>query len=473
MPAPTISGLSVTIPPGSFVVTRTGGRGAAAVAVPAGTVTLTAPASGTETKRIPWKQGASGDLFANINRLSFVGRTAISSAGAVLVGGAAVLSANVKLHVRGKIYTDAVVSDPLQQADVTYSYRRERTDLIECDDSGLYVVQGGESDFHSPTLRPTPTPGRRPLFWAHVWNNTVELVPASRWDANGSRSPIAAARIARHRARNRTILSDVMDRIFAGSPVTSQFYGDSITAHGGGWAATGGADDTTYMRTAPGGKARDSSSYLEYKTTELDAVWAPYPTGWVDANDDGSAQHSVNGWTRRLCQSWGPHVTRQNWGIGASNSGTGTAATGAPNGSDASRLAAINSAPGDIVFVGFGMNDFVGFATGGLRAHLRNIVASLQAAQPARKIVLHGPPGINAENANSNVGTYQWWYQCHATYLSVAMEMGCAYVPFDLVFHADLGCFGIGAQYLSASNRYNHPTPLELSLMADFMRAVL
>lgn len=473
MPNPTISGLTVTIPAGSYTISGTGGRGAVAFPVPAGSVTLAAPTSGTETKRIPWKQGTAGDLFANINRLSFVGRTAISNASAVLVGGAAVPSGNVKTHVRGKIYTDLVVADPLQQADVTYNYIRERTDLIECDGVSLYVVQGGESDFHSPTLRPAPTPGRRPLFWAHIWNGAVELVPASNWAGTSSANPVTAARIARHKTRNRAILSAVMAAIEGGTPVTVQFYGDSITAHGGGWAATGGSDDTTYMQSAAGGKARDSAGYLEYRTTALDAVWGPYPTGWSGANDDGTATHSINGWTRRLCVALGAHVTRQNWGIGASNSGTGTAATGAPNGSDSVRLASINAAPADLVFVGFGMNDFVGFATGGLRGHLRNIVSSLQSAQPGRKIVLHGPPGINTENPNSNSSTYQWWLQCHATYFSVAAGMGCAYVPFDLIFHGDLGYCGISPAYLSGANRYNHPTPLELTLMADFVRAVL
>lgn len=476
MPAPIITGRQVAFPAGSAWLEKSP---AASRTINEQTVTLDACTSGSETKRIYWKQGLVSDAFANLPVLSFVGRTAISGASAALVGGSAVAGGNVKVHVRGKIFTDLVVSDPLQQADVTYSYKRERYDLLELDKATgvVHVVKGIEHDFYAAEQKPNPTAGRVPLFWAYVWNDTVELISAGTASTGHMSGSIKAAQIARHRARNASILAPVIAKLQAGTAVVMQAYGDSITAQGGGWAATGGADDTTYMATAPGGDARDQLGYLTYRTDQLDALWGPYPTGWIDANDDGTAEHQTQGWAYglsvALAAQYGSAITFKNWGIGATSSGSGNAGSGAPNGSSASRLPNVAADAGDVIFVNFGMNDFVGFATGGLRAALKAIVSSLQTANPSRKVVLMGAPGINTENPNNNSSTFAWWYQHHATYLSVALEMGCAYIPMELTYHGGPALLGISAQHYSGTNRYNHPGPFELRKVRDFVQHCL
>jgi len=474
MAAPIISGLSVQFPAGSFFATKTGPASAAALAVNAQTVTLDACTSGTETKRINWKQDLAASVFANINDLSFVGRTALSGVSATLVGGGAVDPANVQVHVRGKVYTQLVVSNPLQLADVTYSYKRERYDLLEVDAAGVvHVVKGVEHDFCAGEEKPAATPGRTGLFWAYVWNDTVELIPYQPPAVIHPARSVLRARFDRHRARNMAIMAPVLSKLQAGEPVAIQVYGDSITAQGGGWVATGLDTDSTYLSTASNGFARDSIRYLNHRTAQLDAIWGPYPTGWLDANDNGTAEHHTRGWAYTLAQQlrddYGSTVAYKNWGIGGTNSGSDFHASGGPNGAQADRLAAVAADTGDLITVNFGMNDFVRFATGGQRAPLRAIVAALQSAQPARVVALMGAPGINTENPNF----LTWWQRHHEVYWSVAREMGCAYIPMDLIYHGGPAFTGLSRQHYSCTNRYNHPTPGELAQMRRFVAASL
>jgi lysophospholipase L1-like esterase len=474
MAAPIISALNVQFPAGSFFATKTGPASATSRAVNAQTVTLDACTSGTETKRVYWKQGVIGSAFVNINTLSFVGRTALSGVSATLVGGAAVSPANVQVHVRGKVYTQQVVADPLQLADVTYSYKRERYDLLEVDAVGVvHVVKGVEHDFCAGEEKPAATPGRTGLFWAYVWADTVELIPYQPPAVIHPARSVLRARFDRHRARNMAIMAPVLAKLQASEPVALQFYGDSITAQGGGWAATGGNDDTTYLQSAPNGRARDALAYLNHRTAQLDAIWGPYPTGWLDANDNGTTEHHTRGWACTLAQQlrddYGSTVAYKNWGIGGTSAGAGVTASGAPNGAQADRLAAVAADTGDLITVNFGMNDFVGFATGGLRAPLRAIVAALQAAQPGRVVALMGAPGIGTENPN----LLTWWQRHHEVYWSVAREMGCAYIPMDLIYHGGPAFTGLSRQHYSCTNRYNHPTPGELAQMRRFVAASL
>jgi hypothetical protein len=378
MPTPTILSRAVTFPAGSAWLDKAAKR---RHAITEQTVTLDACTSGTETTRIYWKQELAASVFADINDLSFVGRTALSGVSATLVGGSAVDPANVQVHVRGKVYTQQLVANPLQQADVTYSYKRERYDLLELDTATgtVHAVKGVEHDFSAAEQLPTATAGRVPLFYAYVWNDTVELIAVSSGSMGHGTGSVKRQQINRHRARNAAILAPVIAKLQAGTAVVLQAYGDSITAQGGGWVATGDDTDTTYLSTAPNGFARESLRYLNHRTAQLDALWGPYPTGWIDANDTGSAQHHTHGWAYTLAEylrdEYGSAVTFKNWGIGGTNSGNDYHASGAPNGSEAGRLAAVAADTGDVVFVNFGMNDFVKFATRGHRAAVRAIVA--------------------------------------------------------------------------------------------------
>lgn len=472
MGAPTISGLQVTFPAGSAWLDKSP---AAKHAINEQTVTLDACTAGSETIEMYWKQGVVNDLFANLNDLMFVGRTALSGVSATLVGGSAVPAGNVKFHVRGKVYTDLVVADPLQRANVTYSYKRERYDLLELDKATgvVHVVKGIEHDFCAAEQLPAATVGRQPLFYAYVWNDTVELIAAPKAAMGHGVGSVKQRQIERHRARNQTIMSPVLTKLTAGQAVVMQVYGDSITAQGGGWVDTDDDTDSTYLSTAPNGFARESLRYLNHRTAQLDALWGPYPTGWIDANDTGAPEHHTHGWAYTLAQylrdEYDSAVTFKNWGIGGTNAGSDFHASGAPNGSQADRLAAVAADTSDFITVNFGMNDFVKFATGGHRAAVRAIVAALQAASPARKIVMMGAPGLNSENPNGNTGAYTWWYRQHQVYLSVALELDCAYIPMELIYHGGPSYHPISQQHYCCVNRYNHPTPGECAKIREFV----
>jgi len=350
MPTPTISGLQVTFPVNSAFVVKANRNNSVRHTVNAQTVTHDACTSGSETTRIYWKQGIATDAFANLPQLAFVGRTAISGATVMkdVQGGGtptAVPAGNVKTHIRGKVFTDLVVSNPLQQADVTYSYKRERYDLLELDSAtGVVTINKGvENDFYAPSTRPTPTVGKIPLFWVYVWNDTLELIPAHTWSgASPVAGSLSKSLLQAHIARNAVILAPVKTKLTNGQNVIVQAYGDSITAQGGGWTDSGTSTDTKYIATTPGGVIRDSADYFEYKTAQNDAIWGPYPTGWIDANDDGTAQHQTRGWAynlgKQMDSDYAGTVTLQNWGIGATNSGSGVSGSGAPCGNNAARL---------------------------------------------------------------------------------------------------------------------------------------
>jgi hypothetical protein len=464
MPSPTILGRVVTFPENSKFVT---GKGLSrqVINVAAGDITLDACTSGTETKTINWKQSAAGNAFVNCHPLSFVQRTALSAVSAV-VNGSALASGNVKFHVRGMVYTDLAVPDPLQMADVTYSYKRERYDLIHLGAGGdIAVTKGQEVDFAASEFLPAAPSGRFPLFYAYVWNDTVELVDAHSWDVNTPKNPIQKARVASLRARNFALLPNLRAALASGNAVIAG-YGDSITSVGGGWAATGGEDDTTYLASQAGGAARDTASFLYWHDP---ALRAKYPELGSTFPQVGAGQVSW-GEGKKIAAALG--ATWKNWGIGGTNTGTGNTASGAPNGGNPTRLNNFNADTFHAVILDFMMNDFVGFASGGLEQAMTTLVQSIKAAHPNSDIIIRSTKGINTENAQGG-NDIIWLQRAEEAYRRVAFAEGCAFIPTQMVTHGDPGFLKISRQHYSGGNRYNHQTPYELAKMAEWELAVL
>lgn len=470
MPTPTVNSLTVTFPEScKYVIGSKISR--TVIDIVPGDVVLDACTNGTESKTINWKQATAGSSFYNCNRLSYVQRTAISNASAI-VDSVPVNAANVKTNARGMIYTDLVVADPLKTASVTYNYKRERMDLIEVDALGvLHVVKGTESDFAASEFMPAPTDGRYPLFYCYVWNDTVEIIDAHSWSGVSPKSPRQKSRIASLQSYNAGRTQNLRAAISSGA-VTIAGYGDSITAVGGGWAATGGADDTTWLDDVPNNQSgfvtRDSSNFLYWhdselrnKYTELGSVWPQ-----VSLNDVGwGLGRQIKSYIEN---TYAASVTWKNWGIGGTTSGTGNSGS-IPNGGETTRLANFNASSFNAVFVNFQMNDFVGFATSDLYTPLSNLVSSLKSSHPQSDIILMGAPGINVDNTN----LLAWLQRADEIYRQVARAQNVAYVPTYIVTHDDPGYLQISRYHYSGGNRYNHQTPYELRKLASWAITVL
>lgn len=464
MPAPTIVGLTITFPANCKYIVPPGGLGSTVIDIAAGDVVLDACSTAAVVgQSINWKQGVASDPFVSLPALSWVGRTALSGASAT-VGGIGVPGGNVKTHVRGMIFTDLVVADALQLALVSYTYKRERYDLIEVDSGGiLHIIKGTEDDFAASEFLPTATVGRYPLFYVYIWNDTAQVISGHSWLGTTPKDRAVSKKITALRAYNQSKLAHVLAKIASQSALVIGAYGDSITAVGGGWAATGGADDTTWLDDTPdnatGFKTRNASNFnywhtagLRAKYPELGSVWPQQTINlvtWGIPEQIKTALSALSGNT----------VTVRNWGIGGTSSGTGNTAAGAPNGGDAGRLAAFNGLTYDLVLYNFLMNDFVGFATQDLNTVLTANINSIKAANPNADIVLMGAPGINTENPNS----LAWHLSAENRYMQVAKALGCAFVPTYMVSHGDSGYLQLSRDNYSGGNRYNHQTPYELA----------
>jgi len=167
MPAPTVLGRVVTFPANSKYVIGSG-LSRTVIDISTTDVTLDACTSAAVVDQsINWKQSAAAALFVNCHPLSWVGKTAISGASAT-VNGTPVSAGNVKTHARGMIYTDLAVADPLQMALVSYSYKRERYDLLQLNTATGVVTakKGTEDDFAAPEFLPVADSGNVPLFYA-------------------------------------------------------------------------------------------------------------------------------------------------------------------------------------------------------------------------------------------------------------------------------------------------------------------
>lgn len=464
MPALSVAGRVITFPANSKRFVRTGLK-STVIDIAPGDITLDACSSGTETTRIYWKQGLAGASFVNCPILSWVGRTAISNVTSVaLVGGGS--GANVQVHPRGMVYTTDVVANPLLQADVTYSYKRERYDLIYCDVAGVKgAAKGQEVDFSASEFLPACPVGCLPLFYAYVWNDTVELIDAHSWSGVAPKNKLQKDRLAALKVWNQSKLSSLAATMLAGA-ATIAFYGDSITSVGGGWAATGGADDTTWLDDERDNHAgfvtRDASTFLYWhdaalrtKYPELGSVWpqaTPQLVNWGEGKLICAA----------LSAKYGHTITPHNWGIGGTSEGLGNSASGAPNLSEATRLANMNADTFHAVCVDAMMNGFVGYATTDYYTAMVNLVQGIRAAHPGIPIILRCTKGINTENVNQLV----WLERANEIYRRVAFAYDCAFIPTYIVTHDDPGYMGISRQHYSGGNRYNHQTPYELAKMA-------
>jgi len=277
------------------------------------------------------------------------------------------------------------------------------------------------------------------------------------------------------KAYNATRLPNLRAALQAGSAILAG-YGDSITSGGGGWAATGGADDTTWLddtaNNQTGFVTRDASSFLYWHDAALRAKYADLGASWPQSSPQIVNWGEGKQIAAALAAQFSATVAWRNWGIGGTNTGTGITASGAPNGGNATRLANFNADTFHAVIIDFMMNDFVGFASGGLEQAITSLVQSIKAVHPNSDIILRSTKGINTENAQGG-NDIIWLQRAEEAYRRLAFAEGCAFIPTQMVTHGDPGYLQISRQHYSGGNRYNHQTPYELAKMAEWELAVL
>lgn len=464
MPTPTISGLVVTFPAGCKYVVPPGGFGSTVINIEAGDVAIDACTAGTETQTMFWKQGVANQTFVSCNPFSWTQRCGLSNVSAV-VNGTPVASGNVKVHPKGMVYTDLTVGNPTQTADVTYTYKRARYDLIEIDTAGeKYYKKGGDSDRAPQEFKPTPTVGRYPLYYVRVFADVLQLIDGFSWLNTTPKRKLIAKKVAALRAYNQAHLTHLNAKIQAGQSISIGFNGDSRIGVGAGWAVTGDPlTDTTWLRDIPnnaaGFQTRDASTFFSFHDAELRAKYPELGTTWPQATANPQSWSIGNKIAAKIAALSGNTVTKNNWGIGATADGGGNAANGAPNANDATRLANFNSISYDVIYHNFMMNSFIGYAVSDLVTPLTATVNAYRAANPNADIILVGASGINTENVNP----LAWFRSGEDRYMQVAKALGCAFVPTCMITFDDLSYNQISRDDYANSNEYNHGGPYEMN----------
>lgn len=402
-------------------------------------LSVTAAASGTETKEDYSLIYDTDTVFTSIAGV-WIGRRNLSGVSAVRsdTGTPLTLGADFAYHVNGKVR--GLVNVAAYDIDVSYSYKRERYDVIQIDPQTqvVSVKAGAERDFDAIEYRPEPDAGLVPIGYLHVVGNSVTAINAGQFQGGVVRrgSETDWQQLLMH---NRACLRRVLGKAARGEAITVASYGDSITA-----IQTG---NVGYTANGPG---RDRpETYLGYVPADTVAALPKYDFG------DGAGRVHV-----KISAPWhlvaaleelsGAGVTHLNFGIGGTNS-----ADTINNGLYPDRLAPMLASGADLLLIHFGMNEL------GQTATLARVKSIAQQAQTAgMDVVIMSVPRRNSVDGPTLSG---WNYTNRALWRA-AMESGSAFVPQHWIGRDDqLGGIGAAPESLAMANLINHPGPAEFA----------
>ncbi|HEL5026764.1 TPA: SGNH/GDSL hydrolase family protein [Stenotrophomonas maltophilia] len=426
-----VSGLSVFVSGSAYGDGRRAGLNAA--------LSVTAAAAGTETREDYSLIYDTDTVFTSIAG-AWIGRRNLGGVSAVRsdTGTPLVLRTDFAYHVNGKVR--GLVDTAAYDIDVTYSYKRERYDVIQIDPQTLAVSlkAGVERDFDAIEYRPEPDAGLVPIGYLHVVGNSVNAINAGQFQGGVVREGGEAdwQKLLMH---NRACLRRVLGKAARGETITVASYGDSITA-----IQTG---NVGYTANGPG---RDRpETYLGYVPADTVAALPKYDFG------DGAGQVHV-----KISAPWhlvaaleelsGAGVTHLNFGIGGTNS-----ADTINNGLYPDRLAPMLASGADLLLIHFGMNELGQTAT---LARVKSIAQQAQAA--GMDVAIMSVPRRNSVDGPTLSG---WNYTNRALWRA-AMESGSAFVPQHWIGRDDqLGGIGAAPESLAMANLINHPGPAEFA----------
>ncbi len=402
-------------------------------------VSVAAAASGVETTQDYSLIYDVDTVFTSIAG-AWIGRRNLSGVSAVRsdTGTPLVLGTEFAYHVNGKVR--GLVDVSAYNVDVSYSFKRERYDLIQIDPQTQVVTvkSGTERDFDAVEYRPEPDAGMVVIGYLHAVGSKVTAINATKFLGGVVRRGSEAdwQQLLMH---NRACLRRVLGKAARGEALTVASYGDSITAiqHGSvGYTANGLGRDRP-------------ETYLGYVPADTVATLPKFDFG------DGAGQVHVKisaPWhlVAALEQLSTAPVMHMNFGIGGTNS-----ADTVNNGLYPGRLDPMLASGADLLLIHFGMNELGQTAT---LARVKSIAQQARAA--GMDVVIMSVPRRNAIDGSVLSG---WNYTNRALWRA-AVESGSAFAPQHWIGRDDqLGGIGASPESLSMANLINHPGPGELA----------
>lgn len=371
---------------------------------------------------------------------AWLGRRHISGVSAARSDTGAALTAGTDFayHANGKLR--GLIDVAAFAVDVTYSYKRERYDLVQIDPQtqAVTIKAGPERDFDAVEYRPAPDEGRVVIGYLHVVGAMVTAINASKFQGGVVRRGGEAdwQQLLMH---NRACLRRLLGKAARGEAVKVASYGDSIVAVQLG--------DPPYTAN---GAARDRpENYLINMPTDTVAALPKYDFG------DGAGQVHV-----KISAVWpliaslelasGQPVEYLNFGRGGTTSGNTQ-----HNGLWPARLQPVLESGADVLLLHFGMNE-LGQAT--TLANIKSIAG--QAKAVGIDVVIMSVPRRNVVDGPALSG---WNYTNRALWRA-AVEAGAAFAPQHwIVMDEQLGGMGASPDSLGAAALFNHPGPAEFA----------
>lgn len=365
-------------------------------------------------------------------------------------GGAA--TADAIYNRRGKVWSRlSPGGDALLTAAVSFTWKRERYDLIEADGTTgqIYVIKGTESDFNAADLMPQFTPGRIPLYRAYVYNDTVELIKVHDWSGDTPANPLSLSLLNSIRSYNQGVLAPFLAKCALGGTVKIIGYTDST----GMCASAVEPFADSPLVTAGNGSGRDETSFWSYAMQLAEFAGVPVTYSF----DGRTIVKRTAAWAIvEALQLLYPSTTFvfENWGIGGTN--LDDDAIAAPGARWSNRINAMMASAPDLIVTCNLMNELS--PTNSISLRLNSLVTLIRATLPEAAIVMLDCNALSADNANP----LAWRTRLNENNRRVARSRGCAYVNYDLPIYDRPGYYGISTQSFAAQNRWNHPQDYEM-----------
>lgn len=387
-----------------------------------GSFTLPRPATGSETTLgYTLKYAPSGaTLVANSN--AFLWRRRLSQVVVTRQSDSLILTEGVHYGVDysfGKLYGLINTADFL--VNVTYTYQRERYDLLQLDPITLVasVVTGTERDMDAHEFPPVKGERKTSLYMLYVREEVVTAVPLHRFQNKARRDSQAV--FDRLLANNKVALSKTLAKLRKGLPIKMTGYGHSIVAHGSYdllWYFEG-TDGTTrnaiprYDRGDSGGPWAVKTSYLWVAKLAIEAAYG-ITVDYVNAGRPGSNSSNT-----------------------------------ANNGLDPARLDPVLANGSDLMILDFGMNE-IGSDTS--YANFKSIIQQAQAA--GMEVVVMACQQTNTQTDTRNIAD---WRKTNRTLQLVAADTGAAFCATHILTDQGGGGLPVAPQHLCSANFFNHP----------------
>jgi hypothetical protein len=347
-----------------------------------------------------------------------------------------------------------LVSRETRTLSLKYVGIEQRYDLVVYDPAlnGPRLIVGRGRPLDPEEYRPSPPPGCTPLFSIWCWRGDSEVIPLFEWDGLVRRDRKEAHRQWLAYCRDR--LPRTLAKLRGGESIVLGGYGDSTTAIGNREPA---------QNVAPNGPERDRLGFFGRMPPDTRAMVA-------QSQDQFDRPRVEVGWNWRLKREFearGNGTRYLNWGIAGTTTEAGASQKENGiyfHGSHPERLRAAAEADCDLMVVGFGANEI---GASGVGERLRSILGAFMDAG-AECLVLTP----SAENA-AFIDRPHRWEDTQDQVIRAAMDLGCAYVPLNVLFGLGAeGATGLSRKSHAAGNLSNHPGATEFNAIGDLVSLI-